>query len=206
MKNPYWPEIFSCFSEIEQHKISTLGKRATPDGLLNLRNVMVISINQLQEILAQSLDEQTIHVMIFALVAFLDEEIQLSLSKENRTLDWLSLQQNFYNTSNAGELFYKYLDDILDNPIAPPILIEFYYFILNKGFRGKYVKSTNKLSKYMDFLIEKIPTSSLPTKKETFYEKEIEIKINFKPWHYYAFASCLIFLFYSIFYFKSLII
>lgn len=205
MNNLHWPEIFSCFKEIEQNKTFLFGKRGSVEALLHFRASLINSLQSLKESLLQNLSEQTTNDILFALAAFLDEDVHLFLSKEHKAPEWSSLQQELYSTSHAGELFYKHLDNILDDPLSPAILVEFYYFILNKGFRGKYVKSPNKIAKYMDFLMEKMITPSLPPPREKTEKKEKEeILISFKTWHYYALTSCLIILLYSIFYFESL--
>src|SRR5207244_3161645 len=129
----------------EQQKLNLLNKKIPPE---NIRNQIVSSLGQLKNNLKQILDEHAAHLIFFGIVALLDEEILSST-------EWIPLQQEYFNTTHAGEIFYENLDEVLENPHISPFVLEVFYFILKKGFRGKYAKSQSRVAKYIDFLSEK---------------------------------------------------
>src|SRR5215831_8939952 len=76
----------------------------------------------------------------FAAVAFLDESV---LNSQNPIFaDWLRkpLQEELFGTHIAGELFYRYLQQILGRNDSPDVadLLEVYYLCLLLGFGGRY--------------------------------------------------------------------
>lgn len=70
---------------------------------------------------------------------------------------WNPLQKDFQGSYTGGEVFFNTIDHILDNPKVPPIVFEVFYFMLKRGFQGKYRESKTQLLKYSDLLKEKIP-------------------------------------------------
>jgi type VI protein secretion system component VasF len=78
---------------------------------------------------------------------------------------WAPLQKDFYAAYNAGEIFFKSLDEILDEPNIPNIVYQVYYTMLKRGFQGKYKDSKTQISKYLEMLKDKIPIPNTVEKK-----------------------------------------
>ena len=97
----------------------------------------------------------------FALVAFLDEAINLSgWSHKN---DWLSqpLQLLMFNSYNAGEEFFDYLDKLRTNIRENREIIEIYYLCLILGFKGKYlIHDPEHLRKRIDQIYQELYSAS----------------------------------------------
>lgn len=93
---------------------------------------------------ARGIDEHTIRLASFALVAFADETIAES-GWIDRT-QWPFLQYEYFKTRRAGELFFDHLQQIqgrgYDYTIwkqsAKADLLEVYYLCLLLGFRGAW--------------------------------------------------------------------
>jgi type VI secretion system protein ImpK len=74
----------------------------------------------------------------FALVAFLDEAITgIDFADKD---SWLAspLQMELYNRYDAGEEFFKRLQQLRQRPQASLQALEIYYLCLVAGFKGKY--------------------------------------------------------------------
>jgi type VI secretion system protein ImpK len=77
----------------------------------------------------------------YALVAFLDEAIT-SIDFADKD-SWLAspLQMELYNRYDAGEEFFKRLQQLRQRPQANLQALEIFYFCLVAGFKGKYQHS-----------------------------------------------------------------
>ena len=112
-------------------------------------------IDQLRLSLEQSLDKLYASQILFAVVAFFDEEIQRHLSEKGQG-NWVPLQKDLYGAYNAGNLYYETIDKVIDDPLVPEIVYKVFYFILKKGFLGKYRDSKTHINKYLEILKSKI--------------------------------------------------
>lgn len=188
MNYQFWPEISFCLNEVEKEKLQLTKNTMNLDALTAARERINNQLERLRVSLEQSLDKSFASFILFAIVAYLDEDIQayvLELGQGN----WLPLQKDFYGAYNAGELFYETIDKLLDNPDTPPTVMMVFYFILKKGFQGKYRDSKTHITKYQDILKEKISVIS-PTQMEehSVYNSSKKNK-KLKKWHYYALAG-----------------
>lgn len=189
MKNYHmWPEISTCLKEVEEEKKKLTKGTINLDTLTSTRETISHLIEQIQVSLEQDMDKQSASLAVFALVAFVDERMQTHILELGQG-SWAPLQKDFYGAYNAGELFYETIDKIIDDPKTPPIIPEIFYFILKKGFKGKYRDSKTYLTKYIDILKEKIAVA--PVSKESIpVEPSIsKLRKKIKTWHYYAGAS-----------------
>ncbi len=192
MKTQFWTETSVCLDEVEKEKKRLKRDSIDLDTLSSVRE----NINHRLEILRlgyeQSLEKQYASLALFAVVAFIDEDIQRHLLNMNQG-NWDPLQKDFYGAYNAGELFYETIDKTIDDVQVPSIVLEVFYFILKKGFLGKYRDSKTHITKYLDILKGKIEVVS-PEQIGSQGSKEVEItKRRFKKWHYYTGAVALSF-------------
>jgi type VI secretion system protein ImpK len=99
------------------------------------------------------IDNEKIRLAKFALVAFLDETIISSSWQQKEA--WLSdpLQIKLFETFNAGEEFFNFLNELSQRTGANKEVLEVYYLCLSLGFKGKYqLQSPENLRKIIDDL------------------------------------------------------
>ncbi len=99
------------------------------------------------------IDNEKILKAKFALVAFLDETI-ISSSWNQKEI-WLAepLQIKMFDTFNAGEEFFTYLEELRQRSSANRDVLEIYYLCLALGFKGKYqLQSPELLRRVIDDL------------------------------------------------------
>lgn len=186
MKTNEWTEIFCYWQEIEQQKSSYLHRKHSQENMELLRSSVISILGQMKESLQHSLNERSLDMILFAFIAFLDEEMQQLLLTSHSQAIWTPIQQEFYSTSNAGELFYKALDDALDDTTLPSVIFEVFYFVLKSGFRGKYAKAPTRIGRYLEFLSKRI-TVVVPEGIEVGRGKVAEepLQAFWKPSYYY---------------------
>ncbi len=99
------------------------------------------------------IDNEKILKAKFALVAFLDETIISSSWNQKET--WLAepLQIKMFDTFNAGEEFFNYLEELRQRSSTNKDVLEIYYLCLALGFKGKYqLQSPELLRRVIDDL------------------------------------------------------
>jgi len=100
-----------------------------------------------------AIDNEKTRMAKFALVAFLDETI-ISSSWSLKEA-WLSdpVQIKLFETFNAGEEFFNFLNELSQRTGANKEVLEVYYLCLSLGFKGKYqLQSPENLRKIIDDL------------------------------------------------------
>lgn len=185
MNCPFWPEISTCLSDVEREKLSLTKKAINLDVITSARENMNRYIDQLRLSLEQTLDKLYASHIVFALVAYFDEEIQRYLLEKGQG-NWVPLQKDFYGAYNAGNLFYETIDKIIEDSQTPEIVFRVFYFILKKGFLGKYRDSKTHINKYLDILRGKITIENPAHEQKEIKSSALPIKRKIKPWHYYT--------------------
>jgi len=194
MNCQFWPEISTCLNEVEKEKFSLTKKAINLDVITAARENINQHIERLRISLELTLEKNSASHILFALVAYFDEEIQRHLLEKGQG-NWVPLQKDFYGAYNAGNLYYETIDKIIEDPQVPEIVFKVFYFILKKGFFGKYRDSKTHINKYLDILKEKIAVE-LPIQQKDIRSSSLQTKNKIKSWHYYTaagFASVVIF-------------
>ena len=75
----------------------------------------------------------------YAFVATIDEKILLSSAPIKNSWAKHPLQMEYFNENSAGEGFYKRLENIRLSGEMYLSVLEFYYWCLELGFKGKYL-------------------------------------------------------------------
>jgi type VI secretion system protein ImpK len=88
----------------------------------------------------------------FAIFAWVDETILNSAWKQKNRWMGEQLQRIYYNTSDAGELFFERLNNL---GLHQRDVREVYYLCLALGFKGRYCHEGD------DFLLEQLKSSNL---------------------------------------------
>lgn len=96
-----------------------------------------------QQCLAEGYTEESFTDALFAVVALADESFLCSGSGLRDDWQHLYLQRALFDTSSAGDEFYRRLDSIdQDNKE----LVEVYLYSLGLGFKGRYFSAPDKIN------------------------------------------------------------
>ena len=166
MSYPLWQEISFYLSEIDREKALFEKQGFNPDALEGMRKKVSDFFDELKGGLEQKLEKNHASLILFALVAAIDEEMQ-RFDYNHPKIRWSPLQKDFQGSYTGGEVFFTTIDHILDNSKVPSIVYEVFYFMLKRGFQGKYRESKTQLLKYADLLKQKIPVPASPSKTIT---------------------------------------
>lgn len=114
------------------------------------------------EYLLEKTSERNSYFVLFALVAHTDEKM-LQITQLHPTHQWSSLQQELFNTTDAGTLFYDYIDYFRGRNDIPLIIYEVFYFCLKDGFKGSKVLEPDVCAAYTSELKAHIPVDNFPS-------------------------------------------
>lgn len=201
MNDQYWADISLCFQEIYNKKNSLYKSKVSDKTISEVRDTALMCLLQLKGSLSKSLETEFVYLVLFPIVSLLDEEMQCDSIKHK--VNWKILQKELYDTSNAGEQFYQILDDILDNQNTPSIIYEVFYFILKKGYKGKFIDCESRITRYLDFLREHIPNNIKESKSQSTTTVQINRNFSQKKWHYVAYFCAFTVSAYTFFYLLS---
>ena len=164
MEQKLWKDVSQLFLSIE-FRINQLLDNDNPDAddvISNSENNILIvredirkQLDSLRILLSEYFTEQESYYILFAIIIYIDEDIQTKVLDKNH-LSWPLLQKEFYEVDDGGELFYETLDHILKKPQTPLFIFEIYYFCLKHGFTGKYIDDGVKIADYKNVLENKI--------------------------------------------------
>lgn len=217
MKNTHWEAIHEVYSKLEQLCGRSLYNRDNPfygaepgkvivepvpvdeettmevkaDDLVEIRAEMRTQLDFLKATIEDQYSERDTYLILFPIVAQIDELIQTTVLERMHT-GWPLLQKELFQIDNAGEVFYEIINDILLKPQTPLFIFEVYYFCLNYGFRGRYERDPVKLCEYRNKLLAKLEQGgvSIPGEES---EETVHIGHFGSPlWGYLAVAGCLI--------------
>lgn len=191
MNYQYWQEISFYLDELDKERLNFEKQLDQPSTMEATRKAMIILLENLKVGLEKQLDKHYAALIQFALVAAFDERMQ-AYDYNASKVKWAPMQKDFYAAYTAGEVFYKTVDEILEDPNTPGIVYQVYYAMLKRGFKGKYLESKTQIAKYMEMLKDKIPHEATPQKNETATFQQ-QKKRRLKRWHCYA-ASAGLFL------------
>lgn len=124
------------------------GNWRKPDAVQeHLRDELETSLYRVRDTFKQELTERQTYQLIFPIVVFFDEIIQVRYPEKS----WELLQKNLFETDRGGALFYESLDELLDEN-APECIYQAYYFCLKLGFEGRLSGNAIKLDSYQERL------------------------------------------------------
>lgn len=148
-KKPISDIASECFMLILQ--LRSTNNYGNPESLKSHLTEMFERLER--EARGAGIDNEKILKAKFALVAFLDETI-ISSSWNQKEI-WLAepLQIKMFDTFNAGEEFFTYLEELRQRSSANKDILEIYYLCLALGFKGKYqLQSPELLRRVIDDL------------------------------------------------------
>jgi type IV/VI secretion system ImpK/VasF family protein len=165
MKNKFWGAVHEVYTRMEEQFGRSLfhadpldsvaekpvdrdeGPPVTSEDLIRVRAELRTQLDFLKATLEEQFSERDSYLILFAVVAQIDEAIQIRFMRSLNTA-WPLLQKELFQIDNAGEVFYEILDDILLKPQTPLFVKEVYYFCLRYGFSGRYLGNPVKLQDY----------------------------------------------------------
>lgn len=145
-------------SYAEESDVSTIA--VSGDDIVRIRAELRTQLDFLKAKLAEQYSERDSYLVLFPIVAQIDEVIQVNFLRTMKT-SWPLLQKELFQIDNAGEVFYEILNDILMKPQTPVFIYEVYYFCLSYGFRGRYENNPVKITEYLKKLQTKLQTDDL---------------------------------------------
>lgn len=178
MKNKQWEAIHEVYSQMEklcgrslylpEDRLHPLRETAaadktliggadvcSADDLIRIRSELRNQLDYLKSVVAQQYSERDTYIILFPIVAQIDELIQVNFLR-SMNLTWPLLQKELFQIDNAGDVFYEILDDILQKPQTYPFIFEVYYFCMRYGFRGRYENNPVKFGEYLKKLQAKL--------------------------------------------------
>lgn len=188
MNYQYWQEISSFLNDLENERTLFEKSAMLQENMEGARKKIISLLEILKSSFEQRLDKFHASSILFPIVAMVDEKMQ-GYEMSNNKVKWSPLQKDYYSAYNAGEIFFKTLDEMLDNPNIPNIIYQVYYTMLKIGFQGKYKDSKTQINKYLDLLKDKIPVTHFVEKKvNTTNLLQKTNKSFLKKWHSYCIA------------------
>lgn len=182
----FWQEISFFLNDLDKERVVFEKSAMNAEAMDSARTKMTNLVEVMKSSLERRMDKYHASLIIFPVVAAIDEKMQ-GYDFNSSKVKWAPLQKDFYAAYNAGEIFFKSLDEILDDPNIPNIVFQVYYAMLKRGFQGKYKDSKTQIAKYLDMLKDKIPVISPVEKKAaTNLSVEKQKKSRYKSWHCYS--------------------
>jgi len=205
MKNTQWQAIHEVFTKItelctqlehisDEHYLQPKIPAApgfpgdAAGKIVRIRTDIRTHLEYLRVELAETLTEREAYLVLFPVVIYFDEMVQLKYLKTGQA--WPTLQRELYQIDDGGVIFYETLDDILRKPDTLPFVYEIFYFCMNHGFKGKYNDDPVKITEYKNKLKSKMPVVN-PAKTETFSDDFLKIRTFGTPVWFYAGAAAI---------------
>jgi type IV/VI secretion system ImpK/VasF family protein len=192
----YIPEETLYAGTGEQQKPEDIQRRAeavsyTADDVVHIRAELRTQLDFLRAALAEHYSERDTYIILFAVVAQIDELIQ-AIFLRTMNISWPLLQKELFQIDNAGDVFFDILDDIMLKPQTYTFIYEVYYFCLRYGFRGRYENNPVKLTEYKKKLQAKL-TQDEPSFAPAETEETGKIRQFGAPyWNYLIMAGVLV--------------
>jgi type IV/VI secretion system ImpK/VasF family protein len=130
------------------------------NDIVRIRAELRTQLDFLKAALSEQYSERDTYLILFAIVAQIDELIQTNFLRA-MNISWPLLQKELFQIDNAGEVFYEILDDILPRPQTHAFIYEVYYFCLRFWFRGRYESNPAKISEYIKKLQARLKQDEL---------------------------------------------
>jgi type IV/VI secretion system ImpK/VasF family protein len=191
-KSLYLPEELLYGNAVVQKNGDDVSREAereySLEDMIALRAELRNQLDFLKVELNGVFNERDIYMILFPLVAQIDEIIQNNILR-TINVHWPLLQSELFQIENAGDVFYEILDNILNKPQTPGAVYEMYYFCLRYGFRGRYATNPAKIVDYIKHLREKL---EMPEKgKDILIESESsgQVRKVIRPHWYYLIAA-----------------
>ena len=195
MEKRLWKKIAALFADMDRG-ILAFKQAGDVDGqavienpdtnILQVRDTVRKKLDQLRVDLSEFLTDQESYYVLFAIVIYIDEDIQINVL-DKAQMSWPLLQKELFDIDDGGNLFYDTLDHILRKPEVSLFVFEVYYFCLKHGFQGRYITDPVKIADYKKSLEQKLGTHDMEN-EVLIPEERPDLPHLFSPAWYYGIA------------------
>ena len=206
MTNEHWQMVYQLVKTVSQsvkleHKPrlgeSQQGAAKTSGGVVKIRSSIRNALDILRVDLSKTMHERDSYYILFPLVVFFDELVQLRLETDVEVA-WPLLQTELFDTDLGGDVFYDILETLLVQPQTDAFVNEVFYFCLKAGFKGKYHNDPVKIASYQSALADRIGMSC-PADETVVSEVEQVIRYYRSPaWYYVPVSIVLVFVYFGL--------
>ncbi len=195
MEKKLWKSIAALFMDMDQgirnfQDADSVDRQDVIDNpeanILQVRETVRKQLDLLRIDLAEYLTDQESYYVLFAIVIYIDENIQVNVL-DKAELSWPLLQKELFDIDDGGNLFYDTLDHILKKPEVSLFVFEVYYFCLKHGFLGRYIDDPVKIADYKKVLEQKVETHEIKS-QILIPEEGSDLPHLFSPAWYYGIA------------------
>lgn len=151
MNQTVWEMMVTINNYLQPLRKADSQSAITTIDLVKSRSEVRTQLEGLRATVTGLYSERDAYFVLFPLIAHCDEVVKEMILDINQ-LEWPPLQQEFYQVTDAGDLFYELLENALSKPETLPLVYEVYYFCLNDGFCGRYSNSPDRLAGYLQKL------------------------------------------------------
>lgn len=137
--------------------------RRSEIGLANLEETRLeikAILKDMHEFLIERTSDRNAYFVVFAMVALVDENM-LQHAQRHGLEAWSPLQVELFEITDAGTLFYQYIDYFRGRNDIPVVVFEIFYFCLKDGFKGSRISEPEIRDAYQDELKVHIPSEPI---------------------------------------------
>lgn len=159
-------------------------------SFLDARDDLKRLLKAMHEFLLSKTSDRNAYFAVFPIVAHIDECME-SCTRRLGAQSWISLQGELFEISDAGTLFYQYIDYFRGRNDIPVVVYEVFYFCLKDGFKGSMIEESEIRMAYLEELKAHIPVEPIP-KIEQSLKSSKKSYPRVPVWSYYASVILLI--------------
>ena len=155
------------------------------EKISEIRDTVKKDLRAIHENIRDFLTENNAYYVIFALVSHCDEIARAHIGSHS-TERWLPLQDELFNTDDAGNLFYKYIELFRGRNDISQITFQTYYYCLSDGFKGRYIFEPETQAGFMKELLSYIHVAPIPKPSLLEHQNKRRPFWKLPPWSYYV--------------------
>ena len=134
----------------------------TPAVRTRLRAELLDKLSALRAKLRGQLSDKETGMVLLPLVIHVDELVMLLMAPVEQA-QWPLLQRELFDVHHGGEVFFEFIDERLNMPDTPQLVIHVLYFCLSDGFTGRFREEPARIEQYKRLLAERIPVPVIPS-------------------------------------------
>ncbi|API87209.1 type IVB secretion system protein IcmH/DotU [Francisella uliginis] len=129
--------LMSSYSEIISYVIALKNNNFKDLDISKFRENLDLKFEEAKREILITYKDEDYQNSLFAICAWIDETVLCSSWKEKSEWKKAMLQQSFFGTAEAGEIFFEKLSNTPPNNIE---VLEVYYYCMKLGFRGMFYR------------------------------------------------------------------
>lgn len=136
--------LFNLFSDLIEYTEQQKNEHFAATDFSSFKQEVEKRISTLNDVTTGANQEQ-LNLAKFAVYSWIDETIQRSQWAHKSQWQQELLQEQYFNTSNAGDIFFDNLEQFTEQDNA---VVRVYFRCLALGFRGKYFREDDDAKLY----------------------------------------------------------